>query len=178
MKRINLTIVSILFLLGMWGNAQAALYEYSLDVTLLSGYSSLATFDKIGGVEFTVKAGSTGYSVTTYTFGSAISSLPGWILESYSGGNHGLYDDYDSSNPAGTYNPITTSGNVIKISSDVLLTFSNLAFYDKESDYLTNGQYFSTTGFHQTAAVPIPAAVWLLGSGLVGLVAIRRRMRK
>ena len=27
-------------------------------------------------------------------------------------------------------------------------------------------------------AVPIPGAVWLLGSGLVGLVAIRRRMRK
>jgi hypothetical protein len=28
------------------------------------------------------------------------------------------------------------------------------------------------------SAVPIPAAVWLLGSGLVGLVALRRRMRK
>jgi hypothetical protein len=27
-------------------------------------------------------------------------------------------------------------------------------------------------------SVPIPAAVWLLGSGLVGLVALRRRMRK
>jgi hypothetical protein len=28
------------------------------------------------------------------------------------------------------------------------------------------------------SAVPIPAAVWLLGSGLVGLVGLRRRMRK
>jgi hypothetical protein len=27
-------------------------------------------------------------------------------------------------------------------------------------------------------AVPIPAAAWLLGSGLLGLVAIRRRMKK
>ena len=28
------------------------------------------------------------------------------------------------------------------------------------------------------SAVPIPAAAWLLGSGLLGLVAIRRRMKK
>jgi hypothetical protein len=29
----------------------------------------------------------------------------------------------------------------------------------------------------QLAPVPIPAAVWLLGSGLVGLIGIRRRIR-
>ncbi|HOD35388.1 MAG TPA: VPLPA-CTERM sorting domain-containing protein [Syntrophales bacterium] len=29
-----------------------------------------------------------------------------------------------------------------------------------------------------TPAVPIPAAVWLLGSGLIGLVAVRRRYKK
>ena len=29
-----------------------------------------------------------------------------------------------------------------------------------------------------TSAVPIPSAVWLLGSGLIGLVAVRRRFRK
>jgi len=28
------------------------------------------------------------------------------------------------------------------------------------------------------STVPIPAAIWLLGSGLVGLVGVRRRMRK
>jgi len=39
--------------------------------------------------------------------------------------------------------------------------------------------YFDWTAFEAASApVPIPAAVWLLGSGLVGLIGIRRRFRK
>lgn len=34
------------------------------------------------------------------------------------------------------------------------------------------------TGLVDVSAVPIPAAAWLFGSGLLGLVAIRRRMKK
>jgi hypothetical protein len=180
MKKFKLTIVLVLFLIGVWGNAQASLYEYSLDITLLSGYSSLTNFDKIGGVEFVAKVGGTGYAITSgYVFGSAISSLPGWIWSYSSSGNHGLYDDYDYLNPGTTYNPIVGSGNIVKISSDSLITFSDLKFYDKDGDYLTAGTaagYFTSAGFQQTA-VPIPAAVWLLGSGMVGLVALKRRKK-
>lgn len=35
--------------------------------------------------------------------------------------------------------------------------------------------FISPTGFSDYAAVPIPAAVWLLGSGLMGLVGVARR---
>jgi hypothetical protein len=55
---------------------------------------------------------------------------------------------------------------------------------------LSNNNYESSTGNYYslsdnplmfqvtTNAVPIPAAVWLLGSGLIGLVGIRRRFKK
>ena len=39
------------------------------------------------------------------------------------------------------------------------------------------GIEYSVAGF-ESAPVPIPAAAWLLGSGLIGLVAVRRRMKK
>jgi hypothetical protein len=40
----------------------------------------------------------------------------------------------------------------------------------------SDGTSTGTTGY--ASSVPIPAAAWLLGTGLVGLVGIRRRMRK
>ena len=42
----------------------------------------------------------------------------------------------------------------------------------------TTWQSPPTGWYGPNIATPIPAAVWLLGSGLVGLVAIRRRMKK
>ena len=43
---------------------------------------------------------------------------------------------------------------------------------------LTNPTYFAVEGTPAPSAVPIPPAVWLLGSGLIGLIGIRRRFRK
>ncbi|WP_197910382.1 VPLPA-CTERM sorting domain-containing protein [Desulfosarcina ovata] len=42
----------------------------------------------------------------------------------------------------------------------------------------SNGtSYCEVDGFADVAAVPVPAAVWLLGSGLLGLFGIRRKMK-
>jgi hypothetical protein len=54
---------------------------------------------------------------------------------------------------------------------------TGLTFRDSSGNELTD--YTLTTGSgHDYDAVPIPAAFWLLGSGLIGLIGIRRKLSK
>ena len=67
-------------------------------------------------------------------------------------------------NASGTFNDTTNAFNI-----SWTRAFTGVPF-------LTTGS-FSLQGTAQLAAVPIPAAMWLFGSGLVGLVGVLRRMR-
>ena len=67
--------------------------------------------------------------------------------------------------PSTTYNPGTGSGTFN-------IQFPGFTPGDK-IDFLA-----SVESQARTSAVPIPGALWLLGSGLVGLVSIRRRIQK
>jgi len=54
---------------------------------------------------------------------------------------------------------------------------AGLQWKTEDDSPTTEEEYFSIT-FTTGAPVPIPGAVWLLGSGLVGLVGIRRKFKK
>jgi hypothetical protein len=95
-------------------------------------------------------------------------------------------------NPAAR--PILQAGNTHWLIASVRdETAKDLLYYWTSNNSLSVSSYIATRSYssdwddqaywplafqiHGTE-VPIPGAVWLLGSGLIGLVAIRRRMRK
>ena len=91
-------------------------------------------------------------------------------------------------NAGGTYkNPDVNLSSLGPVTGDFYIRFYGTGATSgngtmRVSAYDPSGTYYydSITGTvsPQTAQAPIPAAVWLLGSGLVGLVGIRRRLQK
>jgi hypothetical protein len=91
-----------------------------------------------------------------------------------------------STNGGSTWTDTTytyTGNSVYPASTDFVLTglpsgvnaFHLIVNGDPSGSQIMTVDYVNVQG---TSAVPIPAAAWLLGSGLLGLVAIRRRMKK
>jgi hypothetical protein len=152
-------------------NVYAALYEYSLDIEIIAGYASLPDPEKVGGVEFQVNTAD-----FSYLLGDAIPSAGNWIYEGFGTGPvfGAVYDNYSDFTNLTDIAPIVSSGNVVTLMSDVQLSITNVAFYDYNGNYPTLGDTFTSQGFVETI-VPIPSAIFLLGGGLVGLVALRRR---
>ncbi|MDY6839780.1 MAG: VPLPA-CTERM sorting domain-containing protein [Thermodesulfobacteriota bacterium] len=61
----------------------------------------------------------------------------------------------------------------------MLSDFSGITLTDIQSvKFFYEGDFANDVAFHEIATVPVPAAVWLLGSGLIGLVGIRKKFKQ
>jgi len=112
-----------------------------------------------------------------YTFeGSGVTNItsPGWSAGPlYSGATR-----VDTSGPAETGVQFWTwsfSGSAPATMLVDYYVWANGVNVGAAEITITNGTSWS---WRPISTVPIPAAAWLLGSGLIGLVAIRRRLRK
>ncbi len=171
MKKI-ISICCLALALFFAGNlsVSAANHVYTLDIDIINPGLFTEVGNMIGGVEFDVFGGAIDQD-WTLALGDAI--LPGQGNWSYqtAGTLVAVYDDYDWETPL--YAPMT-SGNVLTISSDVELIFSNPDFFSFYGDSYDSG-YFTTQGFVEQNSVPIPGGIILLGSGLIGLIGLKRR---
>jgi hypothetical protein len=174
MKKILSSTLFVFFLL--FGGHAGALpivtdtYSYALDIEISDPGMVPDRVRQIAGAEFKVLGGDP-ETDWTYELGDAVPTGGNWIFESYGSNYSAVYDEGDLNDPL-CMSMIT--GRVVTITSDVELTFDVMVFYDFEGKIKFPNGYFFSEGFKETP-VPIPGAMMLLGSGLVGVFGLVRR---
>jgi hypothetical protein len=163
-------VISVLLTLPGWSHAAI--------------YSLFASLD---GSQEVPATGSTGTGIGNMTYDDVSNQL-NWNI-SFSGLTSGttLAHFHGPAAPGVIASPVITIplDASLGMTSGTLIGMATLANETQESELLSNLWYINihTTNFGggeirgQVQVVPIPAAVWLFGSGLLGLVALARRCK-
>ena len=150
----------------------------AMDGSINSAGESMSLVSTIGNTA--TWTGTTTIATTTGTF-SVDTRLTATIS---SGGSNWLNSaglGIDSS-VTNTVSEITSDPFVVNLLYDARFTGGSgytafKAFYDNQSTIGNNVVLSNSGNMHYTPAVPVPAAVWLFGSGLLGLIGIARRKK-
>ncbi|MDH3888894.1 MAG: VPLPA-CTERM sorting domain-containing protein [Gammaproteobacteria bacterium] len=149
--------------------------DYNNEPAMLAGqYVSASTYQ-----EQTVGAGDVG---STWRFSydakmgnlEADSSAFAYILtqDFVNGGE--AFSSNDSTNLPAEWNRYFVD---LEISADMIGDNLTFGFGATAANYNGSGIFYDNLEFAEVSAVPVPAAVWLFGSGLLGLVGVARRRK-
>ena len=145
-------------------NFQDAVLEPGFSITEIGGAGSIHD-----GVYENVADITTRYQV--YNYAPGMFAFGGWFDLQPEGPGSGLNMYINDDNTLVTSIPNTAEGEFYGFKADG--TFMGVRLEGIPGD----GQETYYAVDVALAPVPIPGAVWLLGSGLLGLVAVRRRMK-
>lgn len=163
MKKTIVTIVALL-ILGVAGSAQAALFEFA-DYVGYNGYTDGPLVIEDDGLTATF----TGFSMVG---GDAILTDFSWGVDGVASISFSspVYVDALDIQPGGVNFTFESFLN-----GDLSKEAINYILFALEPT-VTSPMAMLGIESVEVSATPIPGAVWLLGSGLVGLVGIRRKM--
>lgn len=173
-----------LFLFGFVVMANASLIgdsvtatHFSPDLSPTSGGSPQTTYVVVGTSDLMYPISASTYTVNVEEDEiKVLFYTPDWAPTRY--WSHSTFNGLvvDSLNDSSGY-PL----NAVTINTNFVSWNDSRAWFDADTVYFNweNLSYNSSTYFNATlefSPVPIPGAVWLLGSGLIGVVGIRRKL--
>ena len=139
---------------------------FTFDISGISGTVTGAVFN----ITRAVGVSDSGYTYFEYDMYDVITDAA--TLNNNVGANLAIYDDLGSGVHYGNFN-ITVAGDPTEI---LMLQLNEGFISDINAAILGTDQYFSIGGHRSLPAiVPVPAAVLLFGSGLLGLIGVARR---
>ena len=146
-----------------------------ISVDMTTGVWDVTAFDTSG----------TDWSASTLIFETQTASNDDWLLTGYFDwvGSNGAFGRENFTGTLFLDRSLELSGfEHVPPTSGIILGdyFADLALSNNDivgGTWQANVPFVPTNGWTATRVVPVPAAVWLFGSGLIGLVGMARRKK-
>ena len=169
MKKIIFAIFCTLMLMTITICQSEASTTYELVFTNIN-YGAINDADKIAGFESNIVGGDWQVGTISSPYESA------WFIDNLSSSGGTFFGGADDSDTQDVWLENGIFATIISLNDNPLSIINMDPYKYSNGGASYTGAY--TAQLNPTAAVPIPGALWLLGSGLIGMVGVRRKLNK